>query len=58
MGKQLDVQLGVAYADISFSFGAVLEEFEVQDALEGVFAEKAMSSIDNKFHARHVATMA
>jgi hypothetical protein len=30
-------------------FGAVLEEFELRDALEGVLAEKSMQTLDNMF---------
>jgi hypothetical protein len=30
-------------------FGAVLEEFELRDALEAVFSEKAMPTLDSTF---------
>jgi hypothetical protein len=39
-------------ADIYCRFGAVLEEFEVRDALEAVFSEKAMPSLDSTFAAQ------
>lgn len=33
-------------ANLDISFGAVLEEFEVRDAIESVFTERSMASID------------
>ena len=36
-------------ADKLSSFGAVLEEFEVQDALEGVLAEKQVPAQEQHF---------
>ena len=37
------------------SFGAVLEEFEVRDAMEGVFAEKSMAPLEYSFAAQQVS---
>ena len=39
-------------ADKVLRFGAVLEEFEVRDALEAVFSEKAMPTLDSTFTAQ------
>jgi hypothetical protein len=39
-------------ADKYCRFGAVLEEFEVRDALEAVFSEKAMPTLDSTFVAQ------
>jgi hypothetical protein len=45
-------------ADEFSSFGAVLEEFEVRDALEGVFAEKSMQALDASFSTQQVSVTA
>lgn len=40
MGELLSSRLDRASANLRFRFGAVLEEFEVRDAMNGVFCTK------------------
>lgn len=40
MSSSISLRLSVIAPDVSSSFGAVLEEFELNDALENVFSLK------------------
>ena len=58
MGKQNPADSELHCSNYGFSFGAVLEEFEVRDAIEGVFTESSISSSIDMNHGTQQLSIA